>query len=469
MTNPVAQFPEALKILFRAMRYKVARGGRGSGKSWGFARALLILGARYKLRILCAREVQESIKQSVHKLLKDQIKVLGLSSRYQVLATEIRGINGTEFAFCGLSGLTVDSVKSYEGYDICWVEEAQTISSNSWEILIPTIRKGDDDAVPTLTIDDIKDNSEIWISFNPDMETDPTYEKFITNPPDDILSVIMNWRDNPWFNEIMNKERLHCKATTPDDYENIWEGKCRPAVKGAIYFKEVKAAQDEGRICNIPYDPMLKVHVVLDLGWGDSLTASLVQKHLSEIRIIKYLEWHQTRLDVMSAELRNLNLNWGLMWLPPSDGFNRTLTANGKSAYDIMKNLGWDLAVRHTKKRTDIEVVELGIEDGIRNVRLKFSQIYFDKKWAAAKPNPLPPEGQTVLTNRLLECLKRYRRKVNKETGVAGSPVHDEHTHGGDNLRYICANADKMTNEETKPKPKVYYPGYRVSDEVVGY
>ena len=448
-----AQFPEKLKILFKAMRYKVARGGRGSAKSWGFARALLILGARYRLRILCAREVQESIKQSVHKLLKDQIKMLGLQSRYQVLATEIRGINGTEFAFCGLSGLTVDSIKSYEGYDICWVEEAQTISDASWTILIPTIRK---------------DNSEIWISFNPDLETDSTYDRFITNPPDDILSVEMNWRDNPWFNEIMNKERLHCKLTTPEDYGTIWEGKCRPAVRGAIYYKEIKAVQESGRIMNLPYDPMLKVHVVMDLGWGDSLSVGLVQKNLSEIRIIRYYEYSRTRLDVMSAELKALNMNWGLMWLP-HDGFNKTLNANGKSTYDILTKLGWKCAVRKAEKRSDIEIVELGLEQGIRNTRIKFSQMYFDKTWCDAKPNPLPPEGQTVLTNRLIECVKRYRRKINKETGTESAPVHDDYSHGADMVRGIAANCDKMTNEEARPKPQIYYPGYRPSDTGVGY
>jgi phage terminase large subunit len=114
--------PEKLQFLFRPARYKVARGGRGSAKSWSFARALLILGIKDRLRILCAREIQNSIKQSVHKLLTDQIQVLCLERYYTVLDNEIRGANGTEFAFVGLSSLTVDTIKSFEGYDICWVE-----------------------------------------------------------------------------------------------------------------------------------------------------------------------------------------------------------------------------------------------------------------------------------------------------------------------------------------------------------
>lgn len=426
--------------------------GTVTHNSWSFARALLILGAQSKLRILCAREVQDSIKQSVHKLLKDQIQLLGLGGFYEVLETEIRGRNGTEIAFAGLSSLTVESIKSYEGYDICWVEEGQTISDASWVILIPTIRK---------------DGSEIWVSYNPSLETDPTHDRFVMNPPEDCIVVEMNWRDNPWFNDVMNKERLHCLATDPEGYKNIWDGQCKPAVEGAIYYKEIQQAEKDKRICNIPYDPMLKVHVVLDLGWGDSLAVSLVQKNLSEIRIFRYFEYSKTKLDVMSAELKMLRYNWGLVWLP-HDGFAGSLNSDGKTTYDILTKLGWVCAVRKAKKRSEIEIVELSIEDGIRNARLKFGQLYFDQSWTCAKLDPLPPEGHTLLTNRLMECVKRYRRKINKQTGAETSPVHDEYSHGADNLRYICANADKMTNEDIKPKKKIFYPGYSPLDDVVG-
>jgi len=110
----VARFPPKLQFLFEPHRYKVARGGRGAARSWSFARALILLGAERTLRILCTREVQKSIKDSVHKLLSDQIEMLGLGHLYQVLMTEIRGSNGTEFLFAGLSDLTAESIKSYE-------------------------------------------------------------------------------------------------------------------------------------------------------------------------------------------------------------------------------------------------------------------------------------------------------------------------------------------------------------------
>ena len=434
MSELDAKFPAKLQPLFKPHRYKVAWGGRGGTKSWGFARALLLLGARKKLRILCVREVQDSIKQSVHRLLKDQIQLLGLGAYYKVLDTAIRGINGAEIDFTGLSSLTVESIKSYEGYDICWVEEGQSISDPSWIILIPTIRK---------------EGSEIWISLNPELETDPTYDRFILNPPPDTVHMQINWRDNPWFNEILEAERQHCKLTDPEGYKNIWEGKCKPAVAGAIYYKEVQDIEADRRILNIPYDPMLRVHVVFDLGFDDSLAVGLVQKNLSEIRIIKYLEYHQTTLDVMSADLKELRYNWGDVWLP-HDGFNKTLNAGGKSTADILTRLGWSV-----KDKSEITIV--GVEDGIRLARMALRRFYFDAQWTAAKFNPSPPKGQTVLTNRLIECLKRYRRKINKETGVAGSPVHSEHSHGADLVRYIALNADNMSNEYA-------YDGYEVDD-----
>lgn len=448
MLNPrkvdiTAEFPSSLNFLFAKHQYKVARGGRGSGKSWAFSRALLILGMQPrkfgrdqdKLRILCAREVQLSIKQSVHKLLKDQIDRLELGHFYTVLDTEIRGINGTEFAFTGLSSLTVDTIKSYEGVDICWVEEGQAISKRSWEILDPTIRKK---------------GSEIWISYNPELETDETHQRFTVNCPRTCRNVLVNWRDNPWFNDLMDQKRLRCKEITPDDYENIWEGKCRPAVAGAIYHKQIQEAEINRRICNVPYDPMLKVHIVLDLGWEDSLAAGLVQRHASEIRIIEYLEANQTKLDAFFHEIRLRGYNWGKVWLP-HDGFAKTLNADGKSTEDILKSLKWDVS---PKEETTI----IPVEEGIRHVRLQFHRIYFDDyNCASNKPlRALTSEFKpTDLSWRLVEILKRYRRHINKQTEAPGSPVHDQYAHGADMLRYICINADRMSNEDLMSVPNI--------------
>ena len=296
--NSSVQFPSKLEFLFEPHRYKVAYGGRGSGKSWSFARALIRLAAAKPLRILCAREIQKSIKQSVHQLLSDQIQNMGLGAFFEVLESEIRGINGSTFSFAGLATNTVESIKSYEGVDIVWCEEAQSISKRSWDILIPTIRK---------------EGSEIWISFNPDVDTDDTYQRFVVNPPENAKVVKVNYYDNPWFPDVLEEERLHSLAHNPD-YKNIWEGECKAAVDGAIYVNEIREAQENGRITTVPYDPMLKVHVVMDLGWNDSMSIILCQRGVSDIRIVGYIEDNHRTLDSYSAEIRSFNYNWGQMF-----------------------------------------------------------------------------------------------------------------------------------------------------------
>ena len=404
-----AQFPRKLHFLFEPSRYKVARGGRGSGKSWGFARALLLIGTQRKIRVLCAREVQLSIRQSVHKLLKDQIAALELGSHYRVLETEIRGVNGTEFSFTGLSTLTVDTIKSFEGCDYCWVEEGQTITKRSWDILIPTIRK---------------DGSEIWISYNPILETDETHQRFTINPPEDCTNVLINWRDNPWFNDVLDAERRHCKKTDPDNYDNIWEGKCLPAVEGAIYFKQIQRAEEEGRVCHVPYDPLLRVHVVVDLGWEDSMAIGMVQKGPSEIRLIDYIEDHHKDLETYSQMLKAKEYNWGKVWFP-HDGFAPSVQT-GLSSAKIFRRIGWDVPEKDA-------VAKMSVEEGIKAARLLFPRMYFEKTKCA----------------RLIECLKRYRRSINQKTETPGGPLHDEFSHGADMLRYLAVNAELMTNHDS--------------------
>ena len=396
------KLPEKLGFLFEPHRYKVCYGGRDGAKSHSIARALLILGVQSPKRIGCFREVQRSIRDSVHKLLSDLIAEMGLSAHYDILQTEIRGKNGTEFLFSGLSTQTRDSIKSFEKLDIAWVEEAQSVVKRSWDILIPTIRAL---------------GSEIWASFNPDMDTDNTYVRFVTNPPPTAKVVPVNFSDNPWRSKVLDEERERMEREAPEDYAHIYLGQCRPAVEGAIYYNEVSRLKASGRLCNVPYDPMLKVHVVCDLGFNDYMSMLLVQRLGSEIRIIRYIEDRQRFIPSYSQELKDLSLNYGQLFLP-HDGRAKHLT--GSSAQEQFEALGWKVEI----------VQDVGIEQGIRKAREVFPRVVIDKTNASD----------------LVSRLGRYRRRVNSE-GQASTPLHDDNSNGADGFRYLAVIADQMSND----------------------
>lgn len=199
-------------------RYYVAYGGRGSAKSWSIARILLLLASQSKMRILCTREIQDSIKDSVHKLLKDQIDILELEG-FTVQNDVIRHTNGSEFIFTGLYRNTT-KIKSMEAIDICWIEEAESISAQSWEVLDPTIRKP---------------NSKIFISFNPRYEDDIIYKSFILNPPSNAFVVKVNWNDNKYFPAELETQRVHMQRTNPELYLHIWEGELKKNTEEIIF------------------------------------------------------------------------------------------------------------------------------------------------------------------------------------------------------------------------------------------
>ena len=212
--------PQALAGLMKPARYKVTYGGRGGGKSFTIASWLDIYGVKRPIRVLCAREYQVSIRDSVHRLLADRIAALGLSQFYTVTQTSIIGTNGTEFIFKGLHH-NAQEIKSMEGVDICWVEEASSVSAESWDVLIPTIRKP---------------GSEIWLSFNPLSPDDATWTRFVKNPPPGAWVQKVLYSDNPWFPAVLDEERRHLQEIDPELYQHIWLGEPR-TISDAQVFK----------------------------------------------------------------------------------------------------------------------------------------------------------------------------------------------------------------------------------------
>jgi phage terminase large subunit-like protein len=216
------QIPVKLLPILQPRRYKVMHGGRGGGKSHTVAQVLLMFAMQRRLRILCIREVQKSIQTSSKKVLEDYIGRLGLSAYFDVQRTTIIcRTTGSTFEFSGLQDHTADSIRSFEGADIVWVEEAHSVTANSWNILIPTIVR--------------KEGAEIWATFNPDQEDDYVYKRWVLGSDPHAWVCAINWRDNPWLSEAMNDERKALKAANDDLYMHVWEGKPRSAA--GILFK----------------------------------------------------------------------------------------------------------------------------------------------------------------------------------------------------------------------------------------
>lgn len=220
------------------VRYRVAKGGRGSSKSWEFARRLIIRAATEKIIVLCTRELQKSIKDSVHRLLINQIEMMGLQDHFNWNKTQLTGINGSEFLFYGLR-FNTSEIKSTEGVNVVWLEEAQATSQESLEMLIPTIREP---------------NSEIWVTYNPLHETDPINKMFVTEGRKNAIVRHVNWDENPWFPDVLREEMEQLRAINPKLASRIWDGQIVEIGSGD-YFPSEKATiipdQPEviGKVC----------------------------------------------------------------------------------------------------------------------------------------------------------------------------------------------------------------------------
>lgn len=339
--NVAISIPDAYAFLFEPMRYKVLYGGRGGGKSWAVADALLLLGCQKPLRILCARELQISMQDSVHRLLCDRIEALNLDGFYKITQKSIEGLNGTMFLFKGLKH-NYREIKSTEGVDICWVEEAENVAARSWEVLIPTIRK-------EVIEDGVLKQSEIWITFNTKNVTDATYSRFVINPPKNSIVKKVSWRDNPFFPEVLDIERVDMMIRDPEAYGHIWEGEPDTRYSGAVYAKEMAALHARGHLSpKVEHDPDYPVYTLWDLGFGDTCVIWFYQVGPNEILLIDYYENNGEGIghycDVMKGMERDANgllvksveherfskYNYGAHYVPQDAG-KKLMESGGKS------------------------------------------------------------------------------------------------------------------------------------------
>jgi phage terminase large subunit len=250
MANVPLTFPHWSQNLFRPKRYKVAYGGRGSGKSYTFTDALILRALTQRLRVLCAREFQNSISDSVHRLLSKRIEDLGLSAYFTIQRDTITSTNGSEFTFKGLRHNS-ESIKSTAGINICWIEEAQTISQESLDILIPTIREA---------------HSEIWMTMNPRLESDPVYKLFIANEHPDAYLFKVNYTENIHFPAVLEAERRLMLERDPALYKHVWEGECLTHTDAQVFKDKWEVKEFTPENWDLPFYGM-------DFGFSQDPTA----------------------------------------------------------------------------------------------------------------------------------------------------------------------------------------------------
>lgn len=308
MSTLKAEVPRKLAPLLKPMRYKGAYGGRGGAKSHFFAEEMILRCVEGPVRCVCIREVQNSIKDSVRQLLTDKIAKLHLESEFEVLDNEIRGPGGSLIIFKGMQSYNADNIKSLEAYDIAWVEEAQTLSQHSLDMLRPTIRK---------------EGSELWFSWNPRYKTDPVDIFFRKQRRDNALAISVNWRDNPWFPAVLQKEMNDDYAEDEDKAEHIWGG-AYGFSKGSILGKWINKARRDGRVGSVQFDAYgAPLEISSDIGFHDTATWWFWQRKIGGYSVLGHLGASGMDADDWCVEIDDYMEKLGIpvsalgkIWLP---------------------------------------------------------------------------------------------------------------------------------------------------------
>lgn len=335
-------------------------------------------------RVFCGREIQKSIADSVHQLFSDLItKDLNLDPKlYTILNNRIIfHETGSQISYGGLQNHTVDSVKSMEGCTIAWIEEAQRVSEKSWELLIPTIRA---------------DDSEIWVSFNPDLASDPTYQRFIVNTPPNAIVVKVGWQDNPYFNKELVAEKDYLKEVDYDAYSHVWEGNPKKASDAQIF-------KDKFVVERFAVEPHWRRVDGLDFGFSTDPTAYVVSYISEPYLFVRYeAGGHQIELDDLPRVLDEV-----------PEAREHVIRADNSRPESIsyLNRHGYG-KVRSCKKWTRC------VEDGIEYMR-SFKKIVI--------------HPDCVKTAQEFDL---YSYKVDRQTEEVMRDIVDKHNHYIDGIRY---------------------------------
>lgn len=386
--------------LLKPARYKGAYGGRGSGKSHFFAEMLVEDCLRNPgLRAVCIREIQKSLKDSAKRLIEAKLLAynLGQAQGFRVLRDSIRTPGDGVIIFQGMQDHTAETIKSLEGFSRAWVEEAQTLSQRSLELLRPTIRSED---------------SELWFSWNPRFKNDPVDKMLRSdNPPTGALVIEANWSDNPWFPSPLEQERLDCLAYDPDKYHHIWEGGYAEITEGAYYAKALAIARAEGRIGTLAADPLMAFRAVWDIGGtgakADATAIWIIQYIGREIRFLDHYEAQGQPLSAHLYWLRSQGYEQAVCILPHDGAQHDKIVST--SYEGALREAGFSVRVMPNQgKGAAMQRVEFA--------RRLFPQMWFDEKRCRGG----------------LEALGWYHEKRDEIRGIGLGPEHDWASHSAD-------------------------------------
>ena len=363
------------------------------------------------IRAVCIREIQKSIDESAKQLIEDKINTYGLANQFDMQSKKtICKTTGSVCLYQGMQDHTADSIKSLEGIDRAWVEEANKLSHRSMKLLKPTIRK---------------EGSEIWFTWNPEDDEDPVDLFFKDWLDDEDMEVVhANYLDNPWLPETLRKEAERDRQNNPTEYPHIWLGEYADITEGSYYAQLLLNAKDDERIISVPYDPSVKVHTAWDLGIGDATSIWFFQLVGHEVHIIDFYENSGVGLEHYVNVLNSKPYAYGESLLP-HDARAKEL-GTGKSREEVLVSLG---------VRPEILPAQ-SVEDGINAVRTLLPRCWFDERKCK--------DG--------LRALRRYHREFDdKRRTFKPRPVHDWASHAADAFRYLAMGMDRIWHEKPTP------------------
>lgn len=418
MTTAQIQIPPKLIPVFTGeARYRGAYGGRGSAKSRTFAKMTAVRGYQWSMAgeegvIVCGREYMNSLDESSMAEVKAAIKSEPwLEAHYEIGERYIRTRDKRiEYAFIGLRH-NLDSIKSKARIKLLWVDEAEPVSETAWQKAIPSVREHD---------------SEVWITWNPERDESDTHKRFRGNPPAGSKFVEMNWRDNPWFPDVLEKERLEDQAKRPDSYEHIWEGDFVTVVEGAYYASNLTDAKAKGRIGRVEFDPLMTVRLFCDIGGAGARADAFAMWPAQFIgREIRTRDYYEAQGQPLAA-----HLNWlrGMGYTPdraqfwlPHDGAT-TDKVYAVSYESALREAGYDVTVVPNQGK------------GAAAARVEASRRLFGSVWF---------DAETTIAGR--KALGWYHEKVDPERKMGLGPNHDWSSHGADAFGLMCVAYEAPT------------------------